>query len=46
MSEPKVALAAFFLFCMLGLWFVLMVKGRREDFDLHAPTRHPPRWLR
>ncbi len=41
MIEFKVALAAVFLFCMLGLWFALMVKGRREDFEIHPPTPNP-----
>jgi len=46
MSEPKLVLAALFLFSMLGLWFALMVKGRREDFETHSPTPEsatPPR---
>jgi hypothetical protein len=46
MIEPKVFLGALFLLCMLGLWFALMVRGRREDFDLTSQTRDPPRWLR
>ena len=45
MSEFKVALAAVFLFCMLGLWFALMVKGRREDFETRPPAPSPPRRL-
>jgi hypothetical protein len=46
MIEPKMVLGALFLFCMLGLWFALMVKGRREDFEVHPPTHNQPRWLR
>ena len=45
MSEFKVALGAVFLCCMLGLWFALMVKGRREDFENHPPAPNPPRRL-
>ena len=45
MIDPKMVLGVLFLFCMLGLWFALMVKGRREDFEIRSPAPNPPRRL-
>ncbi len=36
-------LATLFVVCMLGLWFVLMVMGRRESLERPDPA---PRWQR
>ncbi len=40
MNLPDAALAALFLAGMLGLWMVLMVKGRREH-DTPPPPPDP-----
>ena len=38
MDGAEVAMAALMLAGMLGLWMVLMVKGRREHCDRPPPT--------
>lgn len=41
MNEFDVVLAALFVVCMLGVWFALMVMGRREDPE--QPSSGPGR---